>query len=272
MDGEKLRDGIFALRTRRFGSVAECMVKRLLKCSLARSLFHDLYDDALHHRIEVKFSVVQKKAERTVTEQTVVRCVEEATAEHVAAEDECRIVAAVVAHLEVLPGEEDRVGLVGRLDLLVDRRHLFERRDQRLVGLRRVPRAEELVRRFLNVGRVDRPDDGENAVVGAVELIVERPRLGQRGLLQLGNLLLAFPKLKPSDFRPWIEPNEAARQQMSPDEFAASQAELWRKGLAKWDEGPTRIQKFVDAREGMSERGGSAPRIHLCKSMLERAE
>ena len=81
MDGEKLRDGIFALRTRRFGSVAECMVKRLLKCSLARNLFHDLYDDALHHRIEVKFSVVQKKAERTVTERTVVQCIEESTAE-----------------------------------------------------------------------------------------------------------------------------------------------------------------------------------------------
>jgi hypothetical protein len=81
MDGERLRDGIFALRTRRFGSVAECMVKRMLKCSLARSLFHDLYDPTLQHRIEVKFSVVQKKAERTVTEQTVVRCIEEATAE-----------------------------------------------------------------------------------------------------------------------------------------------------------------------------------------------
>ena len=81
MDGEKLRDGIFALRTRRFGSVAECMVKRLLNCSLARNLFHALYDDALHHRIEVKFSVVQKKAERSVTEQTVVRCIEESTAE-----------------------------------------------------------------------------------------------------------------------------------------------------------------------------------------------
>lgn len=81
MDGEKLRDGIFALRTRRFGSVAEYMVKRLLKCSQARSLFHDLYDDARQHRIEVKFSVVQKKAERTVTEETVLRCIEEATAE-----------------------------------------------------------------------------------------------------------------------------------------------------------------------------------------------
>jgi len=82
MDAEKLRDGIFALRTRRFGSVAECMVKRLLNCSLARSLFHDLYDDAQQRRIEVKFSVVQKKVERTVTEQTVLRCIEEATAEN----------------------------------------------------------------------------------------------------------------------------------------------------------------------------------------------
>jgi hypothetical protein len=81
MDGDKLRDGIFALRTRRFGSVAECMVRRLLNCSQARSLFHDLYDDARSHRIEVKFSVVQKKAERTVTEETVLRCIEEATAE-----------------------------------------------------------------------------------------------------------------------------------------------------------------------------------------------
>lgn len=81
MDGDKLRDGIFALRTRRFGSVAECMVKRLLNCSQSRSLFHDLYDDARSHRIEVKFSVVQKKAEGTVTEETVLRCIEEATAQ-----------------------------------------------------------------------------------------------------------------------------------------------------------------------------------------------
>ena len=61
----------------------------------------------------------------------------------------------------------------------------------------------------------------------------------------LGNLLLAFPKLEPSDFRPWIDESEAARKKMSPDEFAASQAELWRKGLAKWDEGPERIQPLL---------------------------
>jgi hypothetical protein len=82
MDGETLRDGIFALRTRRIGSVAECMIMRLLKYSKGRSLFHDLYDDQLNHRIEVKFSVVQKKAEITVTEETVLRCIEEAVAEN----------------------------------------------------------------------------------------------------------------------------------------------------------------------------------------------
>jgi hypothetical protein len=82
MDGEKFRDGIFALRTRRFGSVAECMVKRLRKYSKAKSVFHDLFDDARKHKIEVKFSVVQKKAETTVTEETVLRCIEEAVAEN----------------------------------------------------------------------------------------------------------------------------------------------------------------------------------------------
>ncbi|MCI0493127.1 MAG: ATP-binding protein [Planctomycetes bacterium] len=79
----------------------------------------------------------------------------------------------------------------------------------------------------------------------------------------LGNLLLAFPKLAPSDFRPWIEPNEAARQQMSPDEFAASQAELWKKGLDTWDEKPERIEKFVDSVERVIYTPGSSAGIPI---------
>lgn len=82
MDGEKLRDGIFALRTRRFGSVAECMIMRLLNYSKGRNLFHDLYDDQRNHRIEVKFSVVMKKAETPISEDTVLQCIEEARAEN----------------------------------------------------------------------------------------------------------------------------------------------------------------------------------------------
>lgn len=79
----------------------------------------------------------------------------------------------------------------------------------------------------------------------------------------LGNLLLAFPKLEASDFRPWIETNEAARQQMTPDEFAASQAELWRKGLAKWGEGPERIEKFVNSVERVIYTPGSSAGIPI---------
>ena len=81
MDGEKLRDGIFALRTRRFGSVAEFMVKRMEKCGKAQNQFHDLYDDIKYKKIEVKFSIVQKKAKTPISEETVLQCIEEATSE-----------------------------------------------------------------------------------------------------------------------------------------------------------------------------------------------
>lgn len=81
MDGDTLRDGIFALHTRRFGSVAEVMIQRLLHCTKGRNVFHDLYDDATKRRIEVKFSRVQKAAETRITEETVLQCIAEATSE-----------------------------------------------------------------------------------------------------------------------------------------------------------------------------------------------
>jgi hypothetical protein len=79
MNGTTLRDGIFALHTRRFGTVAEVMIRRLIKCGKAKSQFHDLYDDAQRHRIEVKFSRVQKASETPINADTVLACIEEAT-------------------------------------------------------------------------------------------------------------------------------------------------------------------------------------------------
>ncbi|MEK6797883.1 MAG: hypothetical protein AABZ12_02840 [Planctomycetota bacterium] len=79
MDGKTLRDGIFALHTRRFGTVAEVMIQRLIKCGKGRNLFHDLYDDAAKHRIEVKFSRVRKASETPINADTVLACIEEAT-------------------------------------------------------------------------------------------------------------------------------------------------------------------------------------------------
>jgi hypothetical protein len=60
----------------------------------------------------------------------------------------------------------------------------------------------------------------------------------------LGNLLLQFPDLKPEDFRPWINEDDARREGKTPDEFAAGQAELWANGLAKWGQSGERIRKL----------------------------
>jgi len=60
----------------------------------------------------------------------------------------------------------------------------------------------------------------------------------------LGNLLLTFPDLAPSDFRPWVNALEASNQGQTADEFATAQAALWKKGLAKWGQDGKRIAQL----------------------------
>lgn len=62
----------------------------------------------------------------------------------------------------------------------------------------------------------------------------------------ISNLLLAFPNLSAADFRPWINEDDAAKKGVSPDDFAASTAEMWKKGLADWGQGPERIAQFKE--------------------------
>jgi len=73
----------------------------------------------------------------------------------------------------------------------------------------------------------------------------------------LANLLLTFPDLKPDDFLPWINEDDAARQGVSPAAFAAQQAELWKKGLESWGESGERIRKLKDAAEFVTYTPGS---------------
>jgi hypothetical protein len=60
----------------------------------------------------------------------------------------------------------------------------------------------------------------------------------------LSNLLLTFPQLAPADFRPWIDEDEARRAGLTPDAFAAQQAETWKKGLADWGQDGARIERL----------------------------
>jgi hypothetical protein len=63
----------------------------------------------------------------------------------------------------------------------------------------------------------------------------------------LANLLLTFPALRPEDFRPWVNEDDARRKNLSADDYARQQAELWQKGLASWGEDGARIQRLRDA-------------------------
>ncbi len=63
----------------------------------------------------------------------------------------------------------------------------------------------------------------------------------------LGNLLLGFPDLRPADFEPWVNPDEARKKGLAPADFAAQQAELWKKGLATWDQDGERIRRMQAA-------------------------
>ena len=63
----------------------------------------------------------------------------------------------------------------------------------------------------------------------------------------LGNLLLTFPKLRPEDFEPWIDPAEAARKGSEPKAYAEKIAKLWKNGLASWGQQPERIARFRES-------------------------
>jgi hypothetical protein len=65
----------------------------------------------------------------------------------------------------------------------------------------------------------------------------------------LGNLGLRFPQLRPEDFLPWINEDEARKQGLTPADYAKQQADLWAKGLASWHQDGTRIARFREAAE-----------------------
>jgi len=63
------------------------------------------------------------------------------------------------------------------------------------------------------------------------------------------NLLLTFPELRPEDFEPWVNVDDARRKDKSVPEYAQYIAETWRKGLADWGQGPERIRMLKDSAE-----------------------
>lgn len=83
----------------------------------------------------------------------------------------------------------------------------------------------------------------EEAILDGIPAIIIDPKG------DIGNLLLTFPQLQPSDFEPWIDPDEARRKGEDIPTFAAGKASLWSKGLGDWGISSERIERLKSAAE-----------------------
>ena len=83
----------------------------------------------------------------------------------------------------------------------------------------------------------------EEALIDNIPIIAIDPKG------DLTNLMLTFPQLRSQDLRPWINEQDALGEGLTPDQFAAKQADLWRKGLGGWGQDPERIARLQAAAE-----------------------
>jgi Skp family chaperone for outer membrane proteins len=81
----------------------------------------------------------------------------------------------------------------------------------------------------------------EEAAIDGIPVIAIDPKG------DLTNLLLSFPELRPEDFLPWIDVDEAGRRGQTVEQFATKTAEQWKDGLATWGEDGARIARMRDA-------------------------
>jgi len=81
----------------------------------------------------------------------------------------------------------------------------------------------------------------EEAAIDGIPSIVIDPKG------DLANLLLTFPDLRAEDFAPWINEEDAQKKNLSSADYAAAQAENWKKGLGEWGQDGARIKRLRDA-------------------------
>ena len=81
----------------------------------------------------------------------------------------------------------------------------------------------------------------EEAIIDNIPSIIIDPKG------DMGNLLLAFPELRPEDFLPWIDPADAARKEMTIEAYADKTAREWQEGLQGWGQTRERIAAMLAA-------------------------
>ncbi len=95
----------------------------------------------------------------------------------------------------------------------------------------------------------------EEAALDGVPAIVIDPKG------DLPNLLLTFPELRPEDFAPWINEDDARKKGLTAEEYAKQQAEMWKSGLAGWGQTGERIGRLRQSTDFVIYTPGSSAGI-----------
>jgi hypothetical protein len=107
----------------------------------------------------------------------------------------------------------------------------------------------------------------EEAAIDDIPAIVIDPKG------DLANILLTFPELRPSDFRPWLEEDAAKRDGLTLEELAEKTAKKWSDGLAASGQSGERIARLRESVDmAVYTPGSSAGRPLAMLGSLEAPE
>ena len=81
----------------------------------------------------------------------------------------------------------------------------------------------------------------EEALIDGIPTIIIDPKG------DMANLLLSFPDLRGKDFEPWVNEENAAKNNTPIKEYAIEQANLWKNGLTDWNQDSARIKRLKDS-------------------------
>jgi len=92
----------------------------------------------------------------------------------------------------------------------------------------------------------------EEAAIDNIPVIVIDPKG------DMGNLCLAFPEMKPEDFKPWIDESVAQAKGMSVDELAKKTAKMWKEGIESFHQDLDRVKRYAEIEKVIYTPGSTA--------------
>jgi len=92
----------------------------------------------------------------------------------------------------------------------------------------------------------------EEAAIDNIPVIVIDPKG------DMGNLTLAFPEMKPEDFKPWIDESVAQAKGMSVDELAEKTAKMWKEGIESFHQDLDRVKRYAEVDKTIYTPGSTA--------------